>query len=74
MNLLKKRMNHLKIKVYKTVLKEVSENYKGAEEFINIRIVKISSQEKLSADTVIYFLCFHVSFLAVSWHKSIRNL
>ena len=62
MNLLKKRMNHLKIKVYKTVLKEVSENYEGAEEFINTRIVKISSQEKLSVDTVIIFYVFVLAF------------
>ena len=48
-------MNNLKIKLYKTVLKEASENYDGAEDFINSRIC---SQEKLYAEEVIYFLCF----------------
>ena len=51
-------MNNLKIKLYKTVLKEASENYDGAEDFINSRIEVICSQEKLYAEEVIYFLCF----------------
>ena len=58
-------MNNLKIKIYKRVLKEVSEKYDGAEDFINSRIEEICSQEKLSAKEVICFLCFLVSFLAV---------
>ena len=58
-------MNNLKIKVYKRVLKEVSEKYDGAEDFINSRIEEICSQEKLSVEEVIYFLYFLVSFLAV---------
>ena len=58
-------MNNLKIKVYKRVLKEVSEKYEGAEDFINSRIEEICSQEKLSVEEVIYFLYFLVSFLAV---------
>ena len=37
-------MNNLKIKVYKRVLKGVSEKYEGAEEFINSRIAQICSQ------------------------------
>ena len=32
------RINNLKIKIYKKVLKEVSEKYEGSEEFINSRI------------------------------------
>ena len=36
-------MNNLKIKIYKTVLKEVSEKYDGAEDFINRRIGEICS-------------------------------
>ena len=58
-------MNNLKIKVYKRVLKEVSEKYDGAEDFINSRIEEICSQEQLSVEEVIYFLYFLVSFLAV---------
>ena len=37
-------MNNLKIKVYKRVLKGVSEKCGGAEEFINTRIDQICSQ------------------------------
>ena len=58
-------MNSLKIKLYKRVLKEVSEKFEGAEDFINRRIYEICSQQKLFAKDVIYFLCFIVSALAV---------
>ena len=58
-------MNNFKIKIYKTVLKEVSEKYDGDEDFANRKIEEICSQEKLSAEEVIYFLCFPVSFVAV---------
>ena len=58
-------MNSSEIKIYKTVLKEVSEKYDGAEDFVNRRIEEICYQEKLFAEGVIYFLCFLVSFLAV---------
>ena len=49
----------------KSVLKDVSEKYEGAEEFINSRIEEMCSQEKLSVEDVIYFLCFLVSILTV---------
>ena len=58
-------MNNSEIKIYKTVLKEVSEKHDGAEDFINRTIEEICYQEKLFAEEVIYFLCFLVSFLAV---------
>ena len=58
-------MNNLKIKVYRRVLKKVSEKYDGAEDFINSRIEEICSQEKLSAEEVIYFLYFVVSFFSI---------
>ena len=54
----------MNIKIHKRVLKEASEKYDGPEDFINSRIGEICSKEKLSAEEVIYFLCF-VSFLAV---------
>ena len=47
------------------MLKEVSEKYDGDEDFVNRKIEEICSQEKLSAEEVIYFLCFPVSFVAV---------
>ena len=53
-------MNNIKVKVYKKVLKEISENYEGTEDFINSRIDETCSQEKLFVEQVIYFL---VSFL-----------
>ena len=49
----------------KSVLKDVSEKYEGAEEFINSRIEEMCSQEKLSVEDEIYFLCFLVSILIV---------
>ena len=58
-------MNHTKIKVYKRVPKEVSKKYDRAEDFINSRIEEICSQEKFSAELVIYFLCFLFRFLTV---------
>ena len=58
-------MNSFKIKVYKTVLKEVSEQYGGVEKFITRRTDDICSHEKLSAEEVICFVCFLVSFLEV---------
>ena len=58
-------MNNLKVKVYKTILKEVSEKYEGIEEFINSKIEEICSQEKLSGEEVTYFLCFLFWLLAV---------
>ena len=50
-------MNNLKIKVHKTVLKDVSEG------FIYSRTDEICSQEKLSTEEEIYFLLFLVCFL-----------
>ena len=49
-------MNNLKSKIYKREVKEVSEKYDGAEDFINSRIEEIYSQDKLSGKEVIYFL------------------
>ena len=57
-------MNNIKIKIYKRVLKEVSEKYDGTEDFINNKIEEIASQETLSTEEV-YFLRFLVSFLTV---------
>ena len=67
-------MNSLKIKIYKRVLKDASEKYEGAEEFINGRIDEICSQEKLSVEELIYLLYIYICifffffrFLAVKW-------
>ena len=41
-------MNNLKIKIYKAVLKEVSDKYDGTEEFINQKIEEMCCQDILS--------------------------
>ena len=53
-------MSNIKVKVYQTVLKELTEKYNGADDFINNVIDEIYSQGKLSAEEIIY--CF-VGFL-----------
>ena len=65
-------MNNLKTKVYKRVLMEVFEKCDGAEDFINSRTDKICSQENLSAEEEIYFLCFLAGFLAVKQFLDIK--
>ena len=57
-------MNNLKIKIYKRVLKDTSEKYEGAEEFINGRIDEICSQEKLSVEELIYLLYIFFSLFS----------
>ena len=47
------------------ILAFLFKKYDAAEDFIYSRIEEICSQEKLSAEEVIYFLCFLVRFLAV---------
>ena len=56
-------MNNIKVKVYKKVLKEVSEKYEETENFINNRINEIGSQEKFSAEEIIYFLVNFSQFM-----------
>ena len=51
-------MSILKIKIYKRVLKDVSEKYEGVEEFISSRIEEICFQEKLSVDFYLFLLAF----------------
>ena len=65
-------MSNLKIKVYKRVLKEVSEKYDGVEDFIKSRTEEICSQEKLFAEEVIYFICFVGSLFSIKIVSSCR--
>ena len=46
------RMNLVKLKIHKEVLKEVRVHFDGAEDFINSKIKEICSQEKLSINGV----------------------
>ena len=50
------KMNQIKVKIYKEILREISANFDGAEQFINERIDKICNREKLSLEEVIYFV------------------
>ena len=56
-------MDNLKIKTYKTVPKEVSKIYDGAEEFINQRIEEICCQENLSLEEITYFVYERLRFV-----------
>ena len=56
-------MNNINVRVYKKVMKEVTEKYEGAESFINNRIDEICPQGKLSAEGVIYFLISFLQFM-----------
>ena len=56
-------MNNIKVKVYKKMLKEISEKYEGSQDFINNRIDEICSHEKFSAEEVIYFLVSFLQFM-----------
>ena len=56
-------MDNLKIKTYKTVPKEVSKIYDGAEEFINQRIEEICCQENLSLEEITDFVYERLRFV-----------
>ena len=56
-------MNNINFKVYKKMLKKVTKKYDGAEDFTNNRIDEILSQEKLSAEDVIYFVFSFLQFM-----------
>ena len=68
-NLLRKNEQ---LKKSKRVLTEVSEKDDGEEDFINRRIEEICSQEKLSVEEVIYFVCSLVSLLAVKYFLDVK--
>ena len=57
-------MNHIKVNVYKKVMKKIAEKSDGAEDFIKNRIDEICFQETLSAKAAIVFmLTFYIYFL-----------
>ena len=56
-------MGNINFKVYKKVLKKVTKKYNGAEDFTNNRIDEILSQEKWSAEDVIYFVFSFLQFM-----------
>ena len=49
-------MNKTKIEIYQEVLREVSQNFEGVEEFIKQRIQEICDRKKISVEEVIYFV------------------
>ena len=55
-------MSNIKVKVYQMVLKELTEKYNGADDFLNNVIDEIYSQGKLSAEEIIYFFVGFLQF------------
>ena len=50
-------MNKTKVEIYQEVLRDVSQNLEGTEEFIKQEIKEICDRKKISVEEVIYFLC-----------------
>ena len=53
-------MNKTKIEVYREVLKDVSQNFEGPENFIKQQIEEICERKKTFAEEV---FCFHISLM-----------
>ena len=51
-------MNKSKVEVYREVLRDVSQNFEGAENFIKHQIEKIYEQKKISVEELFYFYIF----------------
>ena len=51
-------MNKTKAKVYREVLRDASQNFEGAENFIKQRIEEICERKKISVKEVFYFYIF----------------
>ena len=59
LNLIRRR-RHLDIQELRVY---ICQKYEGEEDFTNKKLDKICSREKLSAEDVIYFLIFSLTFL-----------
>ena len=51
-------MNKTKVEVYREVLRDVSRNFEGTENFIKRRIQEICEKKKVSVEEVFYFYIF----------------
>ena len=51
-------MNKSKVEVYREVLRDVSQNFEGAENFIKRQIEKIYERKKISVEELFYFYIF----------------
>ena len=51
-------MNKTKVEVYRKVLRDVSQNFEGAENLIKQRIKELWEQKKISVEEVFYFYIF----------------
>ena len=51
-------MNKTKVEVYREVLRDVSQNFEGTENFIEQRIQEICEKKKISVEEVFYFYIF----------------
>ena len=62
----------IKFKVYKKVIKEVSEKFEGTKDFISNRINDMCSQEKLSTEEVIYIFNAFFQFMFPCWLLAVK--
>ena len=51
-------MNKTKVEDYREILRDVSQNFKGAENFIKQRIAEICERKKISVEEIFYFYIF----------------
>ena len=51
-------MSKTKVEVYRKVLRDVSQNFEGAENLIKQRIEELWEQKKISVEEVSYFYIF----------------
>ena len=51
-------MNKTKVEIYREVLRDVSQNFQGAENFMKQRIKEIYEQKKISVEEVFHFYIF----------------
>ena len=62
----------IKFKVYKKVIKEVSEKFEEAKDFISNRINDMCSQGKLSIEEVIYIFAAFFQFMFPCWLLAVK--
>ena len=51
-------MNKTNVEIYREVLRDVSQNFEGAENFMKQRIKEICEQKKISVEELFHFYIF----------------
>ena len=62
-------MNKTKVEVYREVLRDISQIFEGAENFIKQPIEEICEKKKISVEKVFYFLYFSFMMLTYPSHQ-----